>query len=162
MKNFYRKILLYLGSIFPLPIRRKLFSLSGLKIGKSNISGKIYIDYPQNLTIGDNCEIGYDDYFYIGYSQNAHIKIGNNVYIAPNVKITCIGHEIGSGTQRAGKHIYRDISIQDGCWIGIGAIILQGVTIGEGSIIAAGAVVNRNVPPNSIVGGVPARIIKKL
>ena len=61
--------------------------------------------------------------------------------------------EIGSSNE--------PITVEDYCWIGYGAIILAGVTVGEGSIVAAGAVVTKNVEPYSIVGGVPAQLIRK-
>ena len=55
----------------------------------------------------------------------------------------------------------QDVVIEDDVWVGTGAIILKGVTIGRGSVVAAGSVVTRSIPPYSIVGGVPARVIKK-
>ena len=74
----------------------------------------------------------------------------------------CVSHEIGREELRAGNAKSGDIIIEDGSWIGIGAIILPGVTIGKGSIIAAGSVVKENVEPNSLVGGVPAKLIRYL
>ncbi len=90
------------------------------------------------------------------------IKIRKNVFLGPDVKLCCVSHEIGSEELRAGNAKSGDIIIEDGSWIGIGAIILPGVTIGKGSIIAAGAVVTKDVEENTIVGGVPAKVIKKI
>ena len=78
------------------------------------------------------------------------------------VKFICISHKIGDREKRAGKTIYSSIIIHDGCWIGACSTILGGVTIGTGSIIAAGSVVTRNVPSNEMWGGVPAKFIKRL
>ncbi len=71
-------------------------------------------------------------------------------------------HEIGPHQYRAGKDTTRPITIGDGVWIGARAVVLPGVTIGNGSIVAAGAVVNRPVGSNVLVAGVPARFVKHL
>jgi acetyltransferase-like isoleucine patch superfamily enzyme len=86
-----------------------------------------------------------------------HIKIGYGVFIAENVIIRDDdGHDIIDG-----RHVRsKPILIGDHVWIGTNALILKGVTIGSGSIVAAGAIVNKDVPPRTLVGGVPARIIK--
>ena len=90
------------------------------------------------------------------------IRIGNNVFIGPDVSITCASHEISTHSQRAGKNTYGDVQIYDGCWIGMRAIILPGVTIAEGCVIAAGAVVNKSTEPDGLYAGVPARRVKDL
>ena len=79
-----------------------------------------------------------------------------------NVVCVCVSHELGSTNQRAGVDFYQSIFIGDGVWIGSNSLILPGVNIGKGSVIAAGSVVCENVDENVLVGGVPARIIKKL
>lgn len=71
-------------------------------------------------------------------------------------------HKIGDQNRRAEEPLFPRIEIKEGVWIGAGAIILGGVTIGEGSIIGAGAVIRENVPPNTLVTGVPGKVIKKL
>ena len=88
--------------------------------------------------------------------------IEDNVNIGPNTLIISDQHEIGDPLKRAGKSSQNKIHIQKGCWIGAGVIILGGVTISSGSVVAAGAVVTKSIPPNTLVGGVPAIIIKKL
>ncbi len=86
------------------------------------------------------------------------IKIGKGVAIAENVIIRdSDNHDILDG-----KHVQcKPIVIGDHVWIGINSVILKGVNIGDGAIIAAGSVVNRNIPPNAVAGGVPARVIKE-
>lgn len=69
---------------------------------------------------------------------------------------------MGSASQRAGKNIYSSISVGDGVWTGANSTILPGVSIGDEAIIAAGAVVCKNVPTNELCGGVPAHFIKML
>jgi acetyltransferase-like isoleucine patch superfamily enzyme len=86
------------------------------------------------------------------------IKIGNNVLISKGVMIRDSDNHSVGGAEYVGT---KPIVICDNVWIGVRAIILKGVTIGEGSIVAAGAVVTHNVPPHTLVGGVPARIIRE-
>lgn len=86
------------------------------------------------------------------------IYIGEHVIISDNVQIRdSDNHKIKGSEEKETQPIV----IQDHVWIGMGAIILKGVTIGEGSIIAAGAIVTKNVPPHTIVAGVPAKVIKE-
>jgi len=105
---------------------------------------------------------------YVGFAQNCFIEvrgkitIGDNCIFASGVNMAAENHnytncEIPIRQQGATR---KGIVINKDCWIGTKAIILDGVHIGEGSIIAAGAVVNKDIPPYSIVGGVPAKIIK--
>ena len=111
------------------------------------------------LKIGDYCS--FKTNVVIG-SSGSKISIGNNVLIAPNVVI------------RAADHIYKDpkilircqghqgdaITIEDDVWICSNCVITKGVTIGQGSVVAAGSVVTRSIPPYSVAGGVPAKTIR--
>ena len=100
--------------------------------------------------------------FYVGGGLKNDINVGENVYIGMGSTICCIGHELGSNKKRAGKQTYQTITIGDGCWLGANTTVLGGVTIGSGSVIAAGAVVACDVEPNCLYGGVPARKIRGL
>jgi acetyltransferase-like isoleucine patch superfamily enzyme len=82
------------------------------------------------------------------------------VLIGPGVKLISANH--GNGDQLSGHREAQPISIGDNVWIGANAVILPGVTVSDGAIIAAGAVVTKNVPPDSIAAGVPARFTKRL
>ena len=114
--------------------------------------------------LGEGLDIGNN----VGISQNCYIqvrgfvRIGNNVIFGPNVSIFSENHNFSSIDQFINEQgeTRKGVNIEDGVWIGSGSIILDGVTIGRNSIIAAGSVVNKNVPPNSIFGGVPAKLIK--
>lgn len=86
------------------------------------------------------------------------IKIGYNVAIGPDVIIMDTDEQTIEKTEDSKKH---QTVIGDNVWIGSRAIILKNVTIGDGAVVAAGAVVNKDVPPNALVGGVPAKIIKE-
>lgn len=86
------------------------------------------------------------------------ITIEDDVQIAPQVKLATENHPLDPNTRK--YLIVNEIHIKRNAWIGAGATILPGVTIGENSIVAAGAVVNKDVPDNTIVGGIPAKVIK--
>lgn len=119
----------------------------------------------KTISIGNNVGIGPRACMIASLS---HIYIGNNVAIAPNVTIRGGNHRfdiIGKSIANYSDYDKRNIDdepvfIEDDCWIGTNVTILKGVTIGRGSIVAAGAVVNTNCPPYSIVGGVPAKVKK--
>jgi acetyltransferase-like isoleucine patch superfamily enzyme len=118
----------------------------------------VLLDEPgEGLSVGDNSNIG--AYSFIGCS--GHIRIGNNVLMGPHVCLLAENHRI-SDPHAPMKHqgVERSfILIEDDCWIGARATVLAGVTIRRGSIVAAGAVVTRDVDPFTVVGGVPARVI---
>ncbi len=112
----------------------------------------------EGLKIGNNSSIG--PFAYIGCS--GLIEIGNNVIMSPRVSIYSENHLyeglneliMEQGVKRA------FVKIEDNCWIAANSVILSGVTIGTGSVVAAGSVVTKDVPPYSVVGGVPAKVIK--
>jgi acetyltransferase-like isoleucine patch superfamily enzyme len=93
------------------------------------------------------------------------VTIGNNVWITSGVMILC--HQRDLSTHQWGKAVidnelkYQQVKICNGAHIGIGSIIMPGVTIGKGSVVGAGSVVTKDVPPYSIVVGVPAKVIKR-
>lgn len=105
------------------------------------------------LTLGNNSYMNFDSKIYC-YNN---IKIGERVFISEGVTI------IDSDVHRINNKIdiSKPIVIEDNVWIGINTIILKGVTIGAGSVVSAGSVVTTNVPPKTLVGGVPAKIIKR-
>lgn len=110
----------------------------------------------QGAQIGSNCRILVSD---LG-SEPFLIKLGDNCTIAPDVCF--INHDASAGLFRSeipNLNVFGKIEIKDNCFIGYGAIILYDVTIGSNSIVGAGAVVTKDVPPNSVVAGVPARVI---
>jgi acetyltransferase-like isoleucine patch superfamily enzyme len=88
------------------------------------------------------------------------ITIEDDVLIGPKVNIITEGHSVDPAVRK--NLIVKPIVIKKNAWIGAAATILPGVTVGENSIVAAGAVVSRDVPPNTVVGGIPAKIIKTL
>lgn len=126
--------------------------------------GGAYIVCPYMLKIGKNVFINRNCNFYNYWNEDAIIEIGDNVTIGFNVSLITASHDILDAEQRAdhNKIVCKPITIGRGAWIGAHAIILPGVIIGDGAVVAAGAVVADNVSPNTVVGGVPAKIIKSL
>jgi len=123
-----------------------------------SIGPGIFISYPENLSIGNDVSI--NEYCFI--SAAGSLSIGNSVSIGHRVTILTTEHRynIKSKPIRESGLIYKPTVIDDDVWIGAGAILLAGIHINIGSIIGAGAVVAKDVPSYTIVGGVPARKIK--
>jgi acetyltransferase-like isoleucine patch superfamily enzyme len=172
-KNFFKKYVVMLASytylhnliyklieLLPYPLRYLFFKIRLKHMGKG-----VYIDYECDfryhgkVSIGDGtiinrgCKI-----FGSHYNKTVEVKIGKNCKLAPYVKIFAAGHDPrfldlpNNGDS---------ITIGDYVWVGGNSVILQGITVGEGAIIGAGSVVTKDVKPYTIVGGVPAKFIKK-
>lgn len=139
--------------------------VSGLKLGKN---ATLKVEKKQQIYTGS----------YISVGENAILELGGEGFINHGCNIDCFNHiSIGEGTIIAKEVIIRDsdnhelvynnyvkskpIHIGKHCWIGMRATILKGVTVGDGAVIAAGAVVTKNVASNSLVAGIPAKIVKK-
>lgn len=108
------------------------------------------------IKVGKRC------YFNKASYLRAEVIIGDDVLVGPFVRLVTDSHQIGPASKRGGQYFRTPITIGDGVWIGASVTIVGKVTIGAGSIIAAGSLVNKDVPPNTLVGGVPASIIKTL
>ena len=118
-----------------------------------------YIRYMSKVEIGSGTTINRGcrllaSHFY----KDVRIVIGNHVAVAPEVCLLAAGHNY---KKKDLPDTAASIIIGDYVWIGARSIILQGVTVGEGAVIAAGSVVTKDVPPYSIVAGAPAKVIKK-
>lgn len=116
----------------------------------------IYINYGKNLNIGKNVFINFDCTFL----TLGGITIEDDVLIGPKVNLITENHPL-EPQHRKGL-MGKSILIRKNAWIGASATILPGVTIGENAVIAAGAVVSKDVPDNVVVGGIPAKIIKTI
>ena len=159
-----------------------LFSVKDFKkIGENVIfEREVLVFHPENVSIGNNVYVGHNtilkgyyksemiigDHTWIGQGCFLHsgggIEIGRAVGIGPMVKIITSVHREDDPSKPL---IFCDfefgkVAIDEGCDIGVGAIILPGVKIGEGSIIGAGSVVNKDVEPYSVVAGVPAKVLR--
>ena len=135
-----------------------LFSkLTGKNVDSSfRLFPPFYTDCGKNITVGKNVFIN----ACCKFQDQGGITIGNGVLIGHNVTLATLNHD-----ERPDKrqNIFpKSIKIGDNVWIGSNATILQGITIGNGAIIGANAVVTKDVPENTIVAGVPAKIIRKV
>ena len=146
----YRKIIWFLRASF---LRHGLKSCGkNLKVfGRAKVDMLAYISLGDNVTINENVVIT---------AKRAEIIIQNNVTLSSGCVITSIGYNYKkTGNNR---HDGSPITIEDNVWIGANAVILPGVRIGQGAVIGAGAVVTKDVHPATIVGGVPAKLIRKI
>jgi len=137
---------------------RDIFSeLIGKKVDDTFfIIPPFYTDFGENINIGKNVFVNHACTF----MDRGGITLEDNVLIGPKVNLITTNHPLNPSERRA--TISHPIVIKKNAWIGAAATILAGVTIGENSVVAAGAVVSKDVPPNTIVGGVPAKIIKTI
>lgn len=127
-----------------------------------SIHPNVYLLNPQYLSVGDNVSIQPMCYIECGNSESGGVRIGNDVSIAHGVSIMATSHKFeGFNIPIKDQGISeREVIIEDGVWIGAKATVLYGRTLGMSSIIGANAVVTQDAPKNTIVGGVPARIIR--
>jgi acetyltransferase-like isoleucine patch superfamily enzyme len=164
-------------------IRMVYYKALGLTYGKNCSVGKIVCEWPNSVIIGDDCVILDGVILGIGYGFNERntieigsrtfighnvefncthsICIGNDVLIATGTKIVDVGHCFETGIlirQQPLKSL--PIVIEDDVWIASNCVVVAGVTISKGSVIAAGSVVTKSIPPNEVWGGVPAKLIK--
>ena len=132
-----------------------------IKIGDRVIlfDGVLILSDGGSIEIGNNCQI---NPYSVIYGSGKGTRIGNNVLIAAHCVVIPTNHNFGNRTETIMNQggTSKGINIEDDVWISHGCSILDGITIGRGSVIAAGAVVNRSVPPCSVYGGVPAKHIK--
>jgi maltose O-acetyltransferase len=101
-----------------------------------------------------------NDYCY--FENAAPINIGREVAFGPRVAVITSAHDLGDSARRCGRWRPLPVEVGDGCWIGAQALILPGVTIGHGTVVAAGAVVSSDCEPDCLYGGTPARILRRL
>jgi len=142
----------------PESIREVFEELTGKAVGDSfTLIPPFYTDYGLNITVGRTVFIGYE----CAFTGHAPIDIADEVMIAHKVNLITAGHPVAPDQRRA--YITAEpITIETNVWIGAAATVLPGVHIGADAVIAAGAVVTHDVPPATLVAGVPARVIRKL
>jgi galactoside O-acetyltransferase len=122
-------------------------------------SGVKMFSWRGELHIGDNVLLNCNCFI---NAEKSSLRIGNDCMLANNVTVWCMNHNYSRKDKliREQEHMIKPVRIGDDVWIAAHSVILPGVTIGDGSVVAAGSVVTRDVPPYSVVGGVPAKIIK--
>lgn len=172
LRNLYKNIM----SACKLVPYKLLFG-KRLKVGRHQMWGKntkIIVSRTGKLSIGDSLEARRMDYLSV---QGGEMKIGNQVFMNQNVSVTCLESiEIGDRCIIANNVVIVDhdhdfihggfssapVKMGENVWIGANAVILKGVTIGDGAIIAAGSVVNKDVMAHTMVAGSPAKVIKEI
>jgi maltose O-acetyltransferase len=151
----------------PLTVGGRLRAYALRLVGFRIAHGVVFHELPRIIGTGDvysRLELGRSSFINVGclFDLSDRIVIGERTALAQEVMILTSTHMIGSALYRSGDFAVMPVTIGSGAWLGARCTILPGVTIGSGSIVAAGAVVQRDVPPNTLVGGVPARVIRSL
>lgn len=141
----------------PAEVRRLLSEITGKEVDESvHVFTPLYINYGKNTKIGKNVFINFDCVFL----DLGGITIDDGVLIAPKVSLLSEGHPVppSERTCLVPGHIH----VKKGAWIGANATILPGVTVGENSVVAAGAIVSKDVPGSTSVAGIPAKFVKNI
>jgi galactoside O-acetyltransferase len=138
-------------------MRRFDLRASGARVGRDvKVFGRFtWVGDPGNLQIGDRCTINEG----VLFNARDALSIGCDVHLSAGVQLHTAGLDPMPGARR---HLRAPIRIEDGVWIASGAIVTKGVTIGRNAIVGANAVVVRDVPPDTLVAGVPAEIVRTL
>ena len=149
------------NNLHPLDREARSEAIKGIlgKVGKNCVVEQpLFCTYGYNTTVGDN--------FFLNVNgklmDSGKITIGNNVFIAPNVCIITEEHAMDVEQRMAGLEYTHPVTIGDNVWICTGALILPGVTIGEGSIIGAKSLVCKDIPPNVVAVGNPCKPIRTI
>lgn len=159
MSNEARRITFLLNTAYRTPeeVRQLLSELFGYKVPSSlRVFPPLYTDYGKNITVGADVFINACCHF----QDHGGVTIGDGCQIGHNVVFATLNHELAPERRKTTRPA--PIVLGKNVWIGSNATILQGVTIGDNAVVAAGAVVNKDVEPNTVVGGVPAKLIKRI
>ncbi|WP_460952353.1 DapH/DapD/GlmU-related protein [Spirosoma daeguense] len=138
-------------------VRNQLSEIIGCEIDESTaIFPPFYTNFGRFIQLGKNVFINHA----CSFLDIGGIRIEDDVQIGPRVNLTSENHPLDPTDRQT--LIPRPVVIKRNAWIGAGATILPGITVGENAVVAAGAVVSRDVPPNTVVAGVPAKVVKTL
>lgn len=148
------------GSVLvPQPLRWRILRALGMEVGRCHVSPGVIFDRPKNVTIGQSSRVQEG----VRFAGTGRVVLGRNVSVATGVLFVTTTHLIGDQGRRAlAGAVSMATSVGDGCWIGARAIILPGVQISAGCIIAAGAVVTRDCAPHGLYVGAPAKRVRDL
>ena len=164
-------------------LRRMFWRALGMQIGSGTRLAKIRVTWPHRIVMGAQCNVEHNVYFKVagGYSEKISIRIGTGSFIGSGCEFNALSSVVigrscliasgcrfidhDHGTERGSPmkdqvEQSADIMLGDDVWLGVNCVVLKGVSIGTGAIIAAGAVVTRDVPPFAVAAGVPARVLR--
>ncbi len=160
LKNamFHSVVNVFIASSWvPKHVRRELYRALGFHVGGASLS--------PHLTFKSN-RVDIGDHVYINegcsFDNLERVTIGDSVHVGPDVLFGTSSHEIGDAVSRAGPLVLAPLVVSSGCWIGARAVLLPGVKVGEGCVVAAGAVVTRDCLAHGLYAGVPAKRIRDL
>ena len=146
--NLFRKVMIKMGKALTKCFPHNRIRMLGLKMCGFKVGEKVYV--AEGLVIASMIS-----------DQSCKLELGDRVSIGPRVTIVLASDPNWSEFRKKVNIVRSFVKLKDDCWIGSGAIILPGVTVGQGAIVAAGAVVNKDVPPHTVVVGVPAEVVKE-
>lgn len=154
-----QKLMRQYNSMKDSPERQEVLRQMLGAVGKDSlIWPPFYCTYGKNTYLGEDVFLNY----MCVILDNNEVRIGNHVMIGPAVQIYTAAHDLQAETRVQGWETAKPIVIEDNVWIGGGAILLPGVSVGKNAIVGAGAVVTRNVSANTVVAGNPAKVIRVL
>lgn len=125
---------------------------------RTTVTPPLYCDYGHHVVTGTDCFFNFGTTFL----DEAPIRFGNHVFVGPHCGFHTAIHPLDAARRNAGLERALPITVEDDVWIGAQACILPGVTIGRGSVIGAGSVVTRDVPPGVVAAGNPCRVLRKI
>ena len=139
-------------------IRDTWMELTGAAVDEAfHLIPPLYSDHGLNIRVGRNVFINQACML----NDIGGIEIGDDVMIGPRVSLLTAGHPLDPSRRRR-QIVAAAIAIERNVWLGAGATVLQGVTVGTDAVVAAGAIVTRDVPPRTLVAGVPARVLREI
>ncbi|MGX1515973.1 sugar O-acetyltransferase [Streptomyces collinus] len=124
----------------------------------------VWIEPPLHVAYGNRVHLGDDVYANFGLTlvDDVEVFVRDRVMFAPHVTVSTTGHPVHPGLRQDGTQFSAPVRIEDDVWIGAGALIMPGVTVGRGSVVGAGSVVTAHVPPMTVVAGTPARVLREI
>jgi maltose O-acetyltransferase len=122
------------------------------------VIGPLRCDYGWNVTLGDRAFLNYD----VVILDCAPVRIGEAALLGPRVQLIAADHPQAAEDRAGGLEFAAPVTIEDEAWVGAGAIVLPGVTVGRGSIVGAGSIVTRDVPGGVVAAGNPCCVLREL
>lgn len=160
-RNACKSVLHEINSLSPAQDCRRyelLRKIMGAHKGKFIIESPFHCDYGYNIEVGEN--------FYMNVGcvilDEAKVKFGDNVFIAPNCAFYTAGHPFDVEQRNKGLEYAKPIKVGNNVWIGGNVVFVPGVTIGDNCVIGAGSVVTKDIPSNSLAVGNPCKVIRKI